>query len=111
MKKIILGLTLLTSTFGFSQLTGDLATDARPITSEIPFTKEMNREGVLVFDIVVDRKGKVTSCEIDKVKSTINSERYAYEAKNSILVDLKFEAGNNFPPFHRGTVTIKAVVE
>ena len=111
MKKIILCLSLFLSVFGYSQLSGDIVVDGREIVSDISYSKEMHREGVLVFDISVNTDGKVSACDINKIETTFYSERYFYEAKNLILNDLKFERGNGFPTFHRGKVTITAIVK
>ncbi len=108
MKQIILFSFLFISSVGFTQLTGDVVVDGRKITSDISYTLEMKAEGILVFDISVDVNGKVTSCEWNKVESTVNSMRYAHEAKNRILTELKFQKGNGYPTFHRGKVVISS---
>lgn len=106
MKKIVpLGLIML-STFGFSQLSGDIVKDSRKVTTAISYQLPMTTVGKIVFDIAVNTEGKVTSCVYNKTESTIRSTRYIYEAKNRILMNLKFEAGNGFPTFHQGRIII-----
>jgi len=83
-------------------------TSGRKIISPISYTAEMKAAGKIVFDIAVNTDGKVTSCTLNKSESTILSTRYIYEAKNRILMDLKFEAGNGFPTFHQGRIIITA---
>ena len=106
MKKLVAVFCLLTTTSIFAQLSGEIVADQRRIISNISYAMDMNHEGILVFDIVVNTEGKVTSVEWNKIESTINSQRYAHEAKNRILTGLKFAPGNGYPTFHRGKVTI-----
>ncbi len=106
MKKIIAFVFLIMSSSMFAQLSGELVLDQRKITSPISYQLDMSQSGTLVFDIAVNVEGKVTSCEWNKVESTINSNRYAHTAKNRILTKLKFAPGNGYPTFHRGKVTI-----
>lgn len=108
MKNILLFTLLFTSLINFSQVSGPIAIEGRQITQKISYTMEMKATGVLVFDIAVDVKGNVTSCRLNKTESTINSTIYAHEAKNLILMELKFEKGNGYPTFHQGHVTISA---
>lgn len=110
MKHILFLLLFTLSTIGFSQLSGDILTSGRKITEQIAYTLPMNVTGKLVFDIAVNTEGKVTSCILNKAESTIISTRYAYEAKNRILSELKFEAGNGFPTFHQGQITITSAI-
>jgi len=106
MKKLVSLLFILLSTLSFGQLSGDLVTDGRKVTTAISYQMQMTTVGKIVFDIAVNTEGKVTSCVYNKTESTIRSTRYIYEAKNRILMDLKFEAGNGFPTFHQGRIII-----
>lgn len=99
------------SVFGFSQVEGEIMADGREIVEDIDYTIESKQEGKLVFNIVVDLDGNITSCEWDKVASTVNSTRLAHASKNRILTQLKFEYGTGFPSFHRGQVTITLIPE
>ncbi len=109
MKKCALLFVLFFSFVGFSQLSGDILISGRKITSPISYTLEMKATGKIVFDIAVNTQGKVTSCILNKSESTIYSTRYIYEAKNRILMELKFEAGNGYPTFHQGRVVIQGM--
>lgn len=111
MKPLFLFIFLLTSGLGFAQLSGDIVVQGRQIITDISYEQEMSQEGILVFDIAVNTEGKVTSCEWNKVESTVSSTRSAYEAKNRILMQLTFEKGNGFPTFQRGQVTIKSATK
>lgn len=105
MNRIILFLLFLAPCVINAQIGGDLKTDNRGIIDSISFVISSKTTGVLVYNIVVDRTGEVTACDIDKVASSIKSQKSQYEAKNRILTYLKFEASNKFPVFHYGTVT------
>ena len=103
--KLILVLLFL-STFSFGQLSGDLVMDGRKVTQTISYQMQMKADGQIVFDISVNTAGKVTSCVYNQSESTIRSTRYIYEAKNRILMELHFEAGNGFPTYHKGRIII-----
>ena len=62
MKTAILFLFMAFSSMAFSQLVdGPIVTDKRPLTSTIGFKVIDNNEGVLFYELSVDRTGKVTS--------------------------------------------------
>ncbi len=103
--KLLLALLFLSS-FSFAQLSGDLVADGRGVTQAISYQMQMKADGQIVFDISVNTAGKVTSCVYNKSESTIRSTRYIYEAKNRILMELHFEAGNGFPTYHKGRIII-----
>lgn len=111
MKPLFLLTVLFATGLSFAQLSGDLVVQGRQILTDISYELEMSQEGILVFDIAVNTEGKVTSCEWNKVESTVSSTRSAYEAKNRILMQLTFEKGNGFPTFQRGKVTIKSTTK
>ena len=81
--------------------------DKRPVVKDIDYTLYFSKEGVIVFDIAVDIDGNVTSCELNKEKTTIISTPMKMKAKNRIMQGLKFESGLQYPTFHRGYVQIK----
>ncbi|HIP36283.1 MAG TPA: hypothetical protein EYG85_05475 [Crocinitomix sp.] len=97
---------LLIANLSFSQIYGDIATDKRKVVKQIDYAFEGNYNGQFVFDIVVDEKGNVTSCKLNQAKSNIVSTPTMMQAKNMVK-RLKFEAGYQFPQFHRGEVVIK----
>lgn len=107
MKYIVLFITFITLPFAnFGQIYGDIAIDKRPVVKQINYGFEGNYNGQFVFDIVVDEKGNVTSCVLDKSKTNITSTPTMMKAKN-LVKSLKFEAGYQYPQFHRGEVVIK----
>jgi hypothetical protein len=110
MKFILLFSFLSLSINVFSQVSGEIIVDGRKIESEIAYTFPMKTSGVLVFAIAVNTEGKVIACDLLKDQSTISSMRYIYESKNLILSQLKFQSGNGFPTYHKGIVTMRAVV-
>ncbi len=111
MKNLILLLYITFSFAGLSQLSGDIVTDQRKITSPISYQLPITAVGKIVFDISVNTEGKVTSCVYNKTESTIRSTRYIYEAKNLILLRLRFETGNGFPTHHQGRIIITPITE
>lgn len=106
--KTLLAAILLLSGTSFAQVYGDLANDGRAITQDISYKLDYTSEGIVVFDIVVDMDGKVTSCKINREKTTVNSTPLLITAKNRILTGLSFEKGYAFPKFHNGYVQFKA---
>lgn len=93
----------------FAQLSGEIVTDQRKIISNIDYTMVGNQNGKFVFDISVNVNGNITTCVLRKAESTIVSTPQMMKAKNMIIAGLKFEAGNRFPTFHQGVVTITVV--
>lgn len=107
MKTITLFTLIFLGNISLSQVYGEIFMDKRPITQDIDYTLYYHKEGVLVFTIAVNTDGDVTSCELDKSKTTVISTPMKMKAKNRIMQELKFEKGNGYPTFHRGYVQIK----
>lgn len=85
--------------------------DKRAIVEDIDYEVYYSKPGKIVFDIVVNIDGEVTSCELNKEKSTITSTGAMMKGKNLIMNHLKFESGYTFPKFHRGFVQINTTQE
>ena len=85
MKFILILLTIFTAQFSFAQIYGDLAIDKRPIVNPIEFGVVSNYTGQIVFNIVVDEKGNVTVCKLNKAKTNVKSTPTMMKAKNRIL--------------------------
>lgn len=100
-----------TSFAAWSQLSGELLESSRPIVDSISYEKNSSKTGMLVFDIVVNREGKVVECIWNKTQSTVKSKIDYIETKNNILMNLKFSADNSYPPFQYGKVTINLIKE
>lgn len=110
MKKIILlSLVLLTSFVNIAQIYGDIFMDKRRVQNDIDYIISYSKPGKIVFDIVVDMEGKITSCILNKEKSTIIETGAMMKAKNKIIAGLTFERGYTFPKFHNGSVQITTV--
>jgi hypothetical protein len=110
-KNTVLSLVLLLTSMGsWAQLSGDLVESSRLVTDSISYDMDGTKNGILVFDIVVDRDGKVVECVWNRVESTVNSRVSSYEAKNRILMGLRFSKDNTYPPTQTGTVTINVTI-
>lgn len=107
MKKTLFITALLLSQISFGQIYGDIATDKRPVIKQIEYSIAANYSGQIVFDVIVDEKGNVTSCKLNKAKTNIKSTPTIMKAKNRIEMDLKFKASSLYPQFHRGEIVIK----
>lgn len=106
-------LALIIPVLSFSQLLdGDLIDEGRRMISSSDFILYDVNEGVLFYELAVDRKGKVTSARLLSEGSTITSTPTRMKARN-YLVTLTFEAGTHYPAFHhvRVRVTFKAPTE
>ena len=108
MKKALFIILFVVCQISFGQIYGDIATDKRPVVKQIEYAVSSNYNGQLVFDIIVDEKGNVTVCNLNKSKTNIKSTPTIMKAKNRIMVDLKFKASSMYPQFHRGQIVIKA---
>lgn len=106
-KIIFSSLLIITSYLSVSQIYGDIAIDKRPVIQHIDYVIIGNFEGQIVFNIVVDESGKVTTCTVNKEKTNVNSTPSQIKAKNLIITQLLFKAGPEYPQFHRGEIVIK----
>lgn len=107
MKKVLIIVVLFIGQISFGQIYGDIATDKRPVINQIDYGLAANYTGQIVFDIIVDEKGNVTSCKLDKEKTNIKSTPTIMKAKNRVLMELKFKASSMYPQFHKGEIVIK----
>lgn len=107
MKVIIIVVLFFFTNLSYSQIYGEITIDKRPVINHIDYAIPGNVKGQLVFDIIVNEKGIVTVCKLDKIKSTIKSTPTMMRAKNRILMDLKFQASTLYPKFHNGQVIVK----
>ena len=108
MKKVLIILFVLITNLSYSQIYGEIANDKREVTQKIEFGLKSNHTGQIVFDIIVDEKGNVTVCTVDKTKTSIRSTPTIMKAKNRIIMQLKFKASSLYPQFHRGQIVIKS---
>ena len=90
----------------FSQLIdGSIVTDKRALISTIGFKLIDNNEGVLFYELSVDRTGKVTSATLVKEGTTVISTPTKIKVRNH-LMQFKFEAGTHYPEFHKVKVKV-----
>ena len=106
MKIILFFILLFTLSLSFSQVSGQIYDDKRPIIKPIEFKVKGTKPGLMVFDISVDEKGNVISCRLDKVKTKGYSTPNMVKARNLITSHLKFEANSVYPKFHLGQVQV-----
>ena len=104
--KYITLLLLLSSFISHSQISGDLKTDKREIVKDIDYTIYSSKKGIMVFDIIVNRQGKVTSCTLNKEKSNVISTPTMMKCKNRIIQELVFGSSYSSPEWHNGQVRI-----
>jgi hypothetical protein len=106
MKTAILFLFMAFSGMVYSQLVdGPIVTDKRPLTSTIGFKVIDNNEGVLFYELSVDRTGKVTSATLVKEGTTVISTPTKIKVRNHVM-KLQFSAGTHYPEFHKVKVKI-----
>lgn len=106
MKTAILFLFMAFSSMAYSQLVdGPIVTDKRPLTSTIGFKVIDNNEGVLFYELSVDRTGKVTSATLVKEGTTVVSTPTKIKVRNYVM-KLQFAAGTHYPEFHKVKVKI-----
>lgn len=109
MNKIILFFCLLWFANADAQLlSGDLLESGRRIASSTDFTFKGSVEGVLIYELAVDREGKVTSVLYKGDRSTIKSTPIKLEAEN-FLKGLMFQPGTAYPKFQHVIVQLNYV--
>lgn len=83
--------------------------EGRKIITTTNFIVEDTREGVIIFNVAVDRTGKVSSAKVDPSETTVVSTPARIVATNYVKT-LQFQAGTYYPEFHqvRIKVTLKA---
>lgn len=112
MKNLLVMIAFVLPVFSFGQLMdGDLIDEGRKMISTSDFILYDGNEGVLFYELAVDRTGKVTSARLLSEGSTITSTPTRMKARN-YLVTLQFEAATHYPQFHhvRVKVTFKEPV-
>lgn len=110
MRIIVITFIILNVNYSFSQLiSGPVIDEGRKLISTADFIIEDSREGIIFFNVAVDRTGKVSSAKVDPNGTTVVSTPARIIATN-YLKELKFQAGTYYPEFHqvRIKVTLKA---
>ncbi len=107
MTKLILGIFLFFSSLSFGQiLSGEIVDEGRKMISETSFIVEGMANGYAVYELAVNRNGKVTSAKL--VDSNLKSTPAKYEIRNYVS-RIKFVPGNHYPKFHHAKVKITTV--
>ena len=105
MKKLLVMIAFVLPVFSFGQLMdGDLMDEGRKMISSSDFVLYDANEGVLFYELAVDRTGKVTSARLLLEGSTITATPTRMKARN-YLVTLQFEA-THYPQFHHVCVKV-----
>jgi hypothetical protein len=106
MKAILFFMTLFVSSVSFGQLiSGTLVDEGRKMVSTSDFKLIDNNEGVLFYELAVNRKGIVTSARILSEGTTVVSTPTRIKVRN-YLMTLKFEEGTYYPEFHHVKVKV-----
>ena len=109
MKAIILFAALFVSSVSFGQLiSGTLVDEGRKMVSPSDFSVIDNKDGVLFYELAVNRKGVVTSARLLTEGTTVVSTPTRIKVRN-YLMTLKFEEGTYYPEFHH--VKVKVTVK
>ena len=107
MNRLLLGALLLLSSISYGQiLSGDLVDEGRKMTSETSFVVEGMVNGYAIYELAVNRNGKVTNATL--VNSDLKSTPAKYEIRNYVT-KIKFEPGTYYPKFHHAKVKITTV--
>jgi hypothetical protein len=93
----------------FGQLiSGTLLDEGRKMISTSSFKLTDHNEGVLFYELAVDRKGNVTSVKMLPEGSTIISTPTRMKVRNHVMT-FKFQEGTYYPEFHHVKVKITTV--
>lgn len=92
-------------------LSGPLMDEGRKMITTTNFILDDAREGVIIFNVSVDRNGKVSSAKVDPGETTVVSTPARIAATNFVKT-FQFQAGTYYPEFHQVKikVTLKASV-
>jgi hypothetical protein len=106
MKFLILPFLFYFSLNCYGQLvSGRVLEDERKLLSSSDFTILDQNQGVLFYELAVNRLGSVTSVRLINEGTTINSTPTRVKAKN-YLMTLKFQEGSYYPEFHHVIIKI-----
>jgi hypothetical protein len=111
MKTLVFLSLSLFSLNSYSQvLSGDVVNEGRSLTTAPDFKIKSTTEGVVVYDVTVNREGVITSTLYKAEQSTIKSTPLKIEA-NNYLRALKFEANTRYPQFQHALIKVTFVKE
>jgi hypothetical protein len=112
MKSILFYFLFFLPFLSFGQLlSGPLMDEGRKLITTTNFIVEDSREGVIIFNVAVDRTGKVSSAKVVSSETTVVSTPARIIATNYVKA-LQFQEGTYYPEFHQVKikVTLKAPV-
>lgn len=113
MRSLVFTITLFFAGNASAQLLeGPLLDEGRQLVSSPGFVVTEPHEGVIIFQLAVDRKGNVTSAKVDPEGTTVVSTPARIAATKHVK-SFKFQEGTYFPEFHQVKVkiTLKAPVK
>lgn len=109
MRSSLLFLFLVTTFSSFGQLIdGTLVNEKRKLITETNFKITNNNEGVVYYELAINRKGIVTSAKLLEENTTVISTPTKMKVREYVMT-LKFEEGTYYPEFHH--VRVKVTVE
>jgi len=89
-------------------LSGSLVDEGRKMTSNSTFVIEDSHEGAAVFELAVDREGKVTSAKLISDGTTVVSTPARIKARSHVM-GYTFTPGTHFPQFQHVRVKVTLV--
>lgn len=110
MKRSILALAFITvSTISSAQmLSGELKDEGRVLTSQSEYVVEATSDGFIVYELTVDREGKVTAARVEEEKTTLKSTPSRIKTKKHVM-SMTFTPGTYYPQFQTVFVKITAL--
>lgn len=91
-------------------LSGDVINEGRSLVTKADFKIKGTTEGVVVYDVTVNREGIIGSTLYKAEQSTITSTPLKIQAVN-YLKSLKFEANTRYPQFQHALIKVTFVKE
>ncbi len=91
-------------------LSGSLVDEGRKMVTTSDFTFKDLNTGTIVYELAVNRLGKVTSAKLVPAGTTISSTPTRVKVRNH-LMGWSFQEGTYFPEFHHVKVKITVVTE
>lgn len=111
MKSIIFIVFSLITTVSYCQLIdGTLVDEQRKLKTETNFKITDSNEGIIYYELAVNRKGMVTSAKLLREGTTVISTPTKILARNYAM-SLLFEEGTHFPEFHHVRVKVTVAKE
>lgn len=109
MRVLFIAFLIITNSYSFGQLlSGDLKDEGRKLLSTETFILEGRHDGTVVYELAVDRNGKVTSARLIGDQTTISSTPAQIEVYRHVM-ELKFQPGTHYPEFHHVVVKMTVV--